>query len=131
MTPKLHLFEEDQDHHEEFRDAENPAGEAGIGRRLIVVRRSRVLAMEEVFEVSVVDEEDSNVNAMASATSEATAPAADDKAALRTLKCRRCGSLQQFEVAAVEDDTADDDSLEKRQVRYFFNRILSEFLADS
>ena len=127
MTPKLHLFEEDQDHHEEFRDAEDhPAGEeAGIGRRLIVVRRSRVLAMEEVFEVSVVDEEDNNVNAMASATSEATAPA-DDKAALRTLKCRRCGSLQQFEVAAVEDDTADDDvSDEKRQVRYFFNRILS------
>ena len=128
MTPKLHLFEEDQDHHEQFRDAEDPAGEAGIGRRLIVVRRSRVLAMEEVFEVSVVDEEDSSVNAMASATSEPTAPA-DDKAALKTLKCRRCGSLQQFEVAAVEDDTADDDSDEKRQVRYFFNRILSEFLA--
>ena len=73
--------------------------------------------MEEVFEVSVVDEEDSaNTNA---ASSEAAAAATDNKA-LKTLKCKRCGCLQQFEVvAAVEDDA--DGSDEKSQVRYQFN----------
>ena len=51
MTPKLHFEEEDQDQEKEcldFQDVE----EIPRGRRLIVVRRSRVIAMEEVFEVS-------------------------------------------------------------------------------
>ena len=74
--------------------------------------------MEEVFEVSVVDEEDSNAAAaaaMASAaagTSEADADSARaaTAAAIKTLKCRRCGSLQQFEVpAAVGADTVEND----------------------
>lgn len=50
MTPKLHFEEEDQDQEKEcldFQDVE----EIPRGRRLIVVRRSRVIAMEEVFEV--------------------------------------------------------------------------------
>ena len=82
--------------------------------------------MEEVFEVSVVDEEDTSANAaaaMASAAAATSAAAADVNsaraaAALKTLKCRRCGSLQQFEVpAAVEGDTAEDDCGEDNQVR--------------
>ena len=74
--------------------------------------------MEEVFEVSVVDEEDS-ANTTNAASSEAAAAATDNKA-LKTLKCKRCGCLQQFEVvAAVEDDA--DGSDEKSQVRCQFN----------
>ena len=72
--------------------------------------------MEEVFEVSVVDEEDS---ANTNAASEAAAAATDNKA-LKTLKCKRCGCLQQFEVAAAVEDDA-DGSDEKSQVRYQFN----------
>ena len=79
-----------------------------------------MLAMEEVFEVSVVDEEDTSANAAAAMASAAAATSDADSAraaAIKTLKCRRCGSLQQFEVpAAVEDDTAEDDGGKDNQV---------------
>ena len=75
-----------------------------------------MLAMEEVFEVSVVDEEDSANTT--NAASEAAAAATDTNKALKTLKCKRCGCLQQFEVAAAVENA--DEGAEKRQVRCQF-----------
>ena len=70
--------------------------------------------------MSVVDEEDNGANAEAESETAEAAASADSNLSLKTLKCKRCGCLQQFEVAAAAVEDADSDE----------NSQVSDFLGD-